>query len=84
MKIFKAALRRFGCVLPTVFSMFFDPYKKSLLPRAYELPHFDLIPFTTSFVSALKNWHTDKEIELIESFTKTQLKKIIVEKKYIV
>ena len=57
---------------PTVFSKAFNPYNKSLSPCVYELPHFNVLPFTDGFVKALKAWHTDREIELVVNFAETQ------------
>ena len=50
---------------PAVFSKVFNPYKKTLRPYVYELPNFNSIPFTEGLVKALKNWHTDREIDVI-------------------
>lgn len=49
----------------TVFSMYYDVYRKSLMPCAHELPNFTFIPFTEGLVKTLKDQHTDREVELV-------------------
>lgn len=61
---------------PTVFSMNFNPYKKSLVPCIYELPHLNATPFTEGFGKALRVWHTEKEVELVLNSIETQLEKV--------
>ena len=50
---------------PTVFSMSFNPHKKSLSPRVYELPNLNTVSSTEGLTKILKDWHTDREVKLV-------------------